>query len=194
MIQLVAIGASWGGLHAVGRVLEDLPGDLGAAVVVAQHRGVISTELARLLGAHCALPVTEADDNEPVVAGRVYVAPPDYHLLVEPGRLALSVDEPVRFSRPSIDVLFESAADAYGARALGVVLTGANDDGAAGLARIKQRGGGAVVQDPAEAERPEMPAAALAATEVDAVLPLTEIGAFVARAVGIVAAERTASV
>ena len=175
------IGASWGGLQAVGRLLAELPSPLGAAVVVAQHRGADSTELADLLDRRCKLAVTEADDKDAIVAEHVYVAPPEYHLLVEPGHLALSVDERVQYARPSIDVLFESAADAYGESVIGVVLTGANDDGAAGLARIKQRGGVAIVQDPESAERAEMPRAAVAATTPDAVLPLDAIAPFIAR-------------
>ena len=181
MYELVAIGASWGGLHAVGRLLAALPAPLGAAVVLAQHRGSESTELADLLDRRSRLTVTEADDKDTIVADHVYVAPPEYHLLVEPGHLALSVDERVQYARPSIDVLFESAADAYGERVIGIVLTGANEDGAAGLARIKERGGVAIVQDPETAERPEMPRAALAAVTPDAVLPLEEIAPFVAR-------------
>jgi two-component system chemotaxis response regulator CheB len=109
----------------------------------------------------------------------VYLAPPDYHLLVERGSFALSVDERVQNARPSIDVLFESAADAYGEGVIGVILTGANQDGAAGLAKIKERGGVAIVQDPSGAERRTMPDAAIAATVADAVLPLDEIGRFI---------------
>jgi two-component system chemotaxis response regulator CheB len=108
----------------------------------------------------------------------VYVAPPDYHLLVDEGRFALSVDARVQFSRPSIDVLFESVAETYRDRAIGIVLTGANDDGAAGLAAIKRNGGVALVQDPLTAARRAMPEAALAAAQADAVLPLEEIGPF----------------
>jgi two-component system chemotaxis response regulator CheB len=181
MFELVAIGASWGGLRAVGAVLDGIPGELGgAAIVVAQHRGVESRRggLEGLLQGHTRWPVREAGDKAPIEPGVVYLAPPDYHLLVEPGWLSLSVDERVQHARPSIDVLFESAADAYGERAVGVVLTGANADGAAGLAAIKARGGVAVVQDPGTAERDTMPLAALAATVADAVLPVEEIGPF----------------
>jgi two-component system chemotaxis response regulator CheB len=176
-VQVVAIGASWGGLHAIERVLEPLPADFPAAVVIAQHRRPgVDGVLAELLGGHCALQVCEAEDKQALGPGCVLVAPPDYHLLVEPGAVALSVDEPVNFSRPSIDVLLQSAADNYGDAAVGVVLTGANADGAAGLARIAGRGGTAIVQDPAGAERSEMPAAALAAAPGARVLPLDEIG------------------
>ena len=125
------------------------------------------------------LPVADVEDKAPIEPGRVYLAPPDYHLLIEPGYFSLSTEPHVHYARPSIDVLFESAADAYGDRVIGVILTGANADGAHGLARIKQLGGVAVVQDPRTAERPEMPGAALVATAADAVLPLVEIGPFV---------------
>ena len=178
---LIAIGASWGGLRAVSEILSALPGDLDAAVVVAQHRGADTLDggLAGILGMRTTLSVRDVDDKEPIEPGNVYLAPPDYHLLVEDGYFALSTDAPVRYARPSIDVLFESAADAYGDRAIGVILTGSNDDGAAGLARIKARGGVAIVQDPEHAERREMPHAAIAATVADAILPLEEIGPFI---------------
>jgi len=176
-IRVVAIGASWGGLHAIERVLEQLPADFPAAVVIAQHRRVgADGALAELLDGHCELRVCEAEDKQALGPGCVIVAPPDYHLLVESGAVALSVDGHVNFSRPSIDVLLQSAADSYGAGAVGVVLTGANADGAAGLARIADRGGTTIVQDPATAERSEMPAAALAATPGARVLALDAIG------------------
>jgi len=176
------IGASWGGLHAVTTLLERLPPGIEreAAFVVAQHRSPESAPgaLESLLQARTPLPVLEAGDKDPIVPGRLYVAPPDYHLLVEAGSFALSVDERVQFARPSIDVLFESAAVAYRERVVGIVLTGANADGAAGLAAIKERGGVAIVQDPGTAERRTMPDAAIAATVADAVLPLDDIGPF----------------
>ena len=176
-IDLVAIGASWGGLAAIKRVLAPLPAGFGAAIVIAQHRQRCADgRLAELLDGHCALDVREAEDKQTLQAGIVLLAPPDYHLLVEPGAVALSVDEPVLFSRPSIDVLLHSAADAYGERAAGVVLTGANADGASGLARLAARGGTAIVQDPETAARREMPAAALAATPAAHVLALERIG------------------
>ncbi|HEX8156997.1 MAG TPA: chemotaxis protein CheB [Solirubrobacteraceae bacterium] len=176
-IELVAIGASWGGLAALKDVLAALPVGFGAAVVIAQHRqSGADGRLASLLDAQCALDVAEAEDKQALAPGVVLLAPPDYHLLVEPGAVALSVDEPVHFSRPSIDVLLHSAADAYGQRAAGVVLTGASADGARGLARIAARGGTAIVQDPATAKRREMPDAALAATPAAHVLALDCIG------------------
>ena len=178
--ELVVVGASWGGLHAVGELLAGLPEELDAAVAVAQHRSADAARrgLEDLLQARTTRTVCEAGDKQPIEQRNVYVAPPDYHLLVERGSFALSVDERVQHARPSIDVLFESAADAYREQVVGIVLTGANEDGAAGLARIKDVGGVAIVQDPAEAERRAMPDAALAATSADAVLSLAEIGSF----------------
>ena len=178
--DLIVIGASWGGLHAVGEILAALPEDTDAAVVIAQHRRADAVEggLAGLLRHRTGLPVADVDDKAPIQRGRVYLAPPDYHLLIQNGYFSLSKDAHVHYARPSIDVLFESAADAYGDRVIGVILTGANADGAQGLAEVKRRGGVAVVQDPGTAERREMPSAALAATAADAVLPLAEIGPF----------------
>jgi len=178
--ELICIGASWGGLNAVGRILTDLPSELEQPIVVAQHRHPDSPEgvLAELLDLRSDRPVIDVEDKMPIEPRHVYVAPPDYHLLVERGSFALSVDARIKFSRPSIDVLFESAAYAYGPGVIGIILTGANEDGAAGLARIKERGGVALVQDPAEAVRRRMPDAAIAATSADAVLPLEELGKF----------------
>jgi two-component system chemotaxis response regulator CheB len=178
--ELLVIGASWGGLRAVGTVLNGLGDDSPAAIVVAQHRGPSRGErLGQLLQRQTLLPVREAEDKDELVPGTVYLAPPDYHTLIESdGTLALSTDEHVRHARPSIDVLFCSAAEAYRERCVGVVLTGANEDGAEGLALIKELGGVAVVQDPRTAERREMPTAALEATNADLVLPLEEIGLF----------------
>jgi two-component system, chemotaxis family, protein-glutamate methylesterase/glutaminase len=178
--ELIVIGASWGGLRAVGEILAALPADTDAAVVVAQHRRVdtVNGGLAGLLQLRATLPVADVDDKAPIQRGQVYLAPPDYHLLIEQGYFSLSKDEHVHYARPSIDVLFQSAADAYRERVIGVILTGANADGANGLAEVKRRGGVAVVQDPGTAERREMPAAALATTAADAVLPLSEIGPF----------------
>jgi two-component system, chemotaxis family, protein-glutamate methylesterase/glutaminase len=178
--ELIVIGASWGGLHAVSDLLEGLHEAVHQPIVVAQHRSAQSEDggLEKLLALHTRRAVSDVRDKTPLVRDHVYVGPADYHLLVEDGHLALSTDAPVRFSRPSIDVLFESAADAYRDRAVAIVLTGANDDGAAGLARIKGLGGVAIVQEPESSLRRAMPDAAIAATTADAILPLEEIPAF----------------
>jgi two-component system chemotaxis response regulator CheB len=178
--ELIVVGASWGGLRAIGAFLEGLGPQTSAAVVIGQHRSADGgDELARLLQLHTELPVRDAEDKDPVAPGTVLLAPADYHLLIESGgTLALSTEERVRFARPSIDVLFESAAEAFGEKCVGVVLTGANEDGAVGLARIKELGGVAIVQDPRSAERGDMPLAAIGATDVDVILPLEEIGPF----------------
>jgi two-component system chemotaxis response regulator CheB len=160
--SIVVVGASWGGLHALSVLVAGLPAEFAVPLVLVQHRSRDAHSLlGELLQDHTPLTVCEVDDKQPIARGFVYLAPADYHLLVEEGHFALTVDEPVRFSRPSIDVTFSSAADAFGPRVVGVALTGANEDGAAGLRRIVDRGGRAVVQDPESAEVRTMPAAAL---------------------------------
>jgi len=178
--EVIAIGASWGGLQAVGTLLEGVPAELDQAIVIALHRSTESTRgvLESLLQRHIERPVLEPVDKETVEPRRVYVAPPDYHLLIDDGRFALSVEARVQFARPSIDVLFESVAEAYRDRAIGIVLTGANVDGAAGLAAIKRNGGVGIVQDPKTATKRSMPEAAIATAQADAVLTLEEIGPF----------------
>ncbi len=176
---LIAVGTSLGGLNALVKLLAALPPELLVPIAIVQHRA-ITTEpsgLAELLQDHAGLRVVEAEDKMAMKAGTVYLAPADYHLIVEErGLLALSTDPPVRAARPSIDVLFETAADAYGDALLAVLLTGASADGAAGLVAVKARGGRAIVEDPATAECRTMPAAGLAAVPVDYVLPLSAIG------------------
>ena len=180
---IIAIGCSWGGLEALSALLDGIPDVLPAAVVIVQHRMHRPSELGKLLGAHTSWPVCEAEDKEGVSPNRVYLAPPGYHLLVDGDRFALSTEAPVRNSRPSVDVLFDSVAEAYGPRVIGVVLTGANDDGASGLVEIVRHGGLAIVQDPETAEKSAMPCAALA-TGVDAlVVPLDELAATLTRVV-----------
>lgn len=175
--ELIVIGTSLGGLHALQVVLGALPQGFPLPLAVVQHRERNALPLlSQLLQKSTALSVLEVEDKQVIYGGQVYLAPPDYHLLVEAGHFALSTDAPVWYARPSIDVLFESAADTYAERAIGVILTGANPDGAQGLAAIKRRGGLAIVQDPATAESRVMPDAAIAATPVDTVLPLDEIG------------------
>ena len=164
-LELVAVGVSAGGLEALRAILRGLPVGLRAAVVVAQHRAPEShrTAFRDLLGAVTRLEVREAEDKDRLEPGTVYVAAPDYHLLIDGSALALTTDAPEHFARPSINVLFESAAESYRDRCIAVILTGANQDGAEGLARIVELGGTAIVQDPATAARDEMPIAAIAA-------------------------------
>ena len=179
MRRVVAIGASVGGLDALKQVLGALPAGYPWPVIALLHTsaGYRDTRLDKLLGKHCAVPVREAEARLPLEAGVVHLAPAGYHLLVEQDlRFSLSVDEKVSYVRPSADVLFESLAEAVGARAIGVILTGANDDGAAGLAAIRARGGLAIVQDPAGAQAPQMPRAALRIAGADQLLRLDAIG------------------
>lgn len=175
---IVAIGASLGGLTACREVLWRLPRTLPAAVVIAQHRQPESEPiLAGLLTVAGGLFVLEPDDKTPIHPGHVYVAPGNYHMLVEQGgfHVALSTDPPVRHARPSIDVLFESVASSVGSRAIGVVLTGASDDGARGAHAIKRAGGRVIVQTPETAESPVAPSAALKHVRPDAVADLEKI-------------------
>jgi two-component system, chemotaxis family, protein-glutamate methylesterase/glutaminase len=175
--DVIVVGGSWGGMSAVARLLGDLPADFPVPVVVVLHRGADSGDtLASILERGTPLRVLDADDKTDLSPGCVHVAPPGYHLLVERGSLALSTDAAVHYSRPSIDVTFETAAAAYGSGAVGVLLTGDNGDGAAGLAEVRRYGGTTIVEDPETAERPVMPRAAIARAAPDAVLPLELIG------------------
>jgi two-component system chemotaxis response regulator CheB len=176
-IDAIAIGASMGGVEALGQLLPALASDASVAVFVVLHLPRDRPSLlVDIFAPLCGLAVQEAEDKAPVQPGTLYFAPPDYHLLIDKGpSLLLSVDEPVLFARPSIDVLFESAADIYGARLLGIVLTGANADGAAGLKAIHDAGGVTIVQDPQSAAAALMPEAARQGHAVDAVLSLDEL-------------------
>ncbi len=177
--EIVVVGTSWGGLAALRALVEGFPPEYALPTAIVQHRHKDSDAmLARYLQDHTRLRVCEVEDKQPIESGRVYVAPANYHMLVDRGHFSLSTEAPVRFSRPSIDVALISAADAYSHRAVGVVLTGANADGASGLTRIASVGGMAVVQDPATAEMPVMPAAALKAVPTARVFPLERIAAF----------------
>ena len=174
--DIVVIGTSTGGLKALQTLLSGLPAEFSLPIVIAQHRGKdLDTGLCEYLGVCSSLPVVEPDDKEPLLGGRAYLAPRDYHLLIENRSFALSTAESVRFARPSIDVLFESAADAFQTGAIGVILTGANSDGARGLATIKSRGGFTIVEDPASAAARELPDAAIAQATPDKVLALDQI-------------------
>ena len=159
----VVVGASAGAIQALSRILPALPADYPIPVLVVVHIPADGSDLlAPLFQAKCRVVVKEAEDKEPILPGFVYFGPSDYHMLVEADRTAsLSADEPVLYSRPSIDVLFESAADTYGAGLVGVILTGANEDGAAGLRAVAAVGGVALAEDPATAFAPVMPSAAL---------------------------------
>lgn len=178
--RAVVIGVSAGGLAALDKILPALGRTFSLPVLVVQHVSPTSENYLPIhFSQRCLLEVKEAEDKEQIEGGVIYFAPPNYHLLVEYNQaIALSTEERVNFSRPSIDVLFETAADAYLDELVGVVLTGANSDGAAGMARIKQFGGLAVVQSPETAEAEAMPRAAIEAADVDYILPLNEIGCF----------------
>ncbi len=174
--EIIVIGTSWGGLAALRKLTEGLPPYFGIPIVIVQHRNKQSDHLlAALLKDRTTLAVRDVDDKARIMAGSIYIAPADYHLLIEDGCFALSLDEPVNHSRPSIDVTFISAAETYGARSVGVVLTGANADGAQGLKRIHDRGGLTLVQDPATAESPIMPAAAIRCVPQARVLSIADI-------------------
>jgi two-component system chemotaxis response regulator CheB len=176
--QLIVIGGSAGATTALMKLLPIFPVDYPLPIAVVQHLHPLQDSyFVERFDRSCDLTVKEAGDKEKLLPGHVYFAPVNYHLLIEPDKtFALSIDERVNYARPSIDVLFESAAEAYGPGLIGVVLTGANQDGAQGLRAIKDRGGLAIVQDPDTAESPYMPRAALEATLVDFILPLPDIG------------------
>jgi two-component system, chemotaxis family, protein-glutamate methylesterase/glutaminase len=211
--EIVVVGTSLGGLHALTILLADLPETFPLPIAIVQHRHKdANNRLSDYLQQQSSLPVAEAEDKEPIAPGRVYLAPANYHLLIEspcerefstyknyvtgwksttveptpnpqsqkiPNRrtytFALSIYDPVCHARPSIDVLFESAADAFGEKAIGIILTGASSDGTQGLAKIKSEGGLTFVQEPDSAECRIMPASAIAAVEVNWILPLSKI-------------------
>jgi len=178
-VDAIVIGASAGGVDALMTLLPELSADLSLPIFIVVHvpRDRPSL-LPEIFAQKCALPVCEAQDKEPVRPGRVYFAPPDYHLLIDEGpQLALSSDELVNYSRPSIDVLFESAADVYGPRLLGIILTGANDDGTEGLAAVGEAGGVTIVQQPHSAQVKQMVISALNRNPTSHVLDLEGIAA-----------------
>jgi two-component system, chemotaxis family, protein-glutamate methylesterase/glutaminase len=180
--RLVVIGGSWGGITAMRTILQDLklPADTAAAAVL--HRQPVRSELASVLSRASRLPVEEAEDKTPLSPATVHVAPPDYHLLVERGWLALSTEPAVKFSRPSIDVLFESAAGSFTDRLVAVVLTGASDDGTDGAQAVRRHGGMVIVQDPTTAEQAIMPKAVIDAGAADLVVPLSDLAAAIRQA------------
>lgn len=181
MYRMLVIGFSAGGIPLIKRILQALPKDYPLPTAIVAHLpGGEKSGLAGLLDGMTSLPVSTAMDKEAILGGRVYLAPPDYHLLVEQGRhsvhrFALSLDEPVKSVRPSIDVLFESAADVFESGLIAVLLSGANSDGAEGMAYVKQLGGLGIVLKPEECEFSTMSDAAIKRTEVDYVVGLEEI-------------------
>jgi two-component system chemotaxis response regulator CheB len=177
-VELVAIGASLGGLTALELLLSGLPDTMPPIAIVQHRRTDEDGRLSQLLQSHTALTVVEPDDKTSLAPGHVYVAPSDYHLLVEVGTTALSTDAAVRFARPSIDVLFESVARSYGPRAIAVVLTSSSDDGVEGAIAVRRAGGLVVVQDPRSAASPVLPAAVIERAGADRVLHLEEIAAW----------------
>ncbi|MDO9545453.1 MAG: chemotaxis protein CheB [Pelolinea sp.] len=179
--DIIVLGASLGGLKASQTILSALPARFSTPIVIVQHRkpdSSASRTLTNLLQKSCALPVVEAEDKMTIKRGQVYISPPDYHLLVEEDHFSLSTEAPVNYARPSIDVLFESTAIAFGKHVIGVLLTGANIDGALGLKAIRSCGGLTIVQDPKTADAVEMPFGALEVDAADHIMPLNEIGPF----------------
>jgi two-component system, chemotaxis family, protein-glutamate methylesterase/glutaminase len=177
-VKLVVIGASYGGLYALMDVLGALTTDFPAPIAVVQHRSRDDRDehrLAHVLARYSALPVKDADHREKLEPAQVYLAPSDYHLLVDGGQVELTVDELVMYSRPSIDVLFESAARAYGQGVVGVLLTGYGHDGSAGMRAIHNAGGVTIAEDPESALQGAMPRHAIQAGGVSEVLPLEAV-------------------
>lgn len=176
-MNLVVVGASWGGLYALMELLGALPTDFNCPIVIVQHRAPDDDDrrLGDVLSRYSALPVEDAEDKQPIEPGKVYLAPADYHLMVEDDHFALTTEELVQWSRPSVDVLFESAADTFGDNVVAVLLTGLGRDGAAGLARVRDSGGCTIVQQPSSADKSAMPQAGIDAGGAVEILPLDEI-------------------
>ncbi|MCP4154149.1 MAG: chemotaxis protein CheB [bacterium] len=181
-MRAIVIGVSAGGLNALRHILPKLPEGFPLPVMIVQHLSPDSDGyMVHCLDQCCQLTVKEVDEKESIKPSTIYIAPPNYHVLVEEDfTFSLSVEARVNYARPAIDVLFESAADVYGPHLLGLVLTGANSDGSRGLKEIKENGGLTVVQDPKSAESSVMPESAITATRIDYILPLDEIGKFLA--------------
>ena len=173
----VVIGSSAGGLHALQMIFSSISVEFPLPIAIVQHTGRDSSALAELIATITELYVIEAEDKESFRPGTIHVAPADYHLMIQNDRtLSLSMSEKEHYSRPSIDVLFESAADVFGSQLIGIILTGANKDGAEGLKRIKEKGGLTIVQDPQTAESKVMPQSAIEKADPQCILPLEEIG------------------
>ncbi len=176
--KVIIIGVSTGGLKALKAILSILPSEFALTVIIVMHRHKdTGGYLERSLDNECKMHVKQADEKEEIKAGVVYVAPPNYHLLIEDdGTFSMSLEDAVNYARPSVDVVFESALEVYGKGLIGVILTGANKDGSMGLKKIKQAGGLAIVQTPETSEAADMPSAAIAAANPDYVLPIEKIG------------------
>ncbi len=182
--KIVVIGASAGGVEALLKLVTSLPKDFAAAVFIVLHVGSHKSELPWLLTRLERLPARHPNDGEPFEAGQIYVAPPDHHMVLQPGRISLTKGPRENWARPAIDPLFRSAADVYGAAVIGMILTGGLNDGTAGLYQIEQAGGTTIVQDPADATNPSMPQSALAHVAVDYCLPMADITPLLIRLVG----------
>ena len=177
LYEAIVIGVSSGGLKVMKIMFSLLPKDFSIPIIIVQHIGKYSeNSWIKLLGDKSNLEIKEADEKEEIEKGKVYIAPANYHLMIESDKtFSLTIDERVNFARPSIDVLFESAAEAYQNKLIGVVLTGSNNDGSKGIKRIKECGGLTIVQDPETAESNYMPASAIEAILPDYILPIEEI-------------------
>ena len=175
--EAIVIGTSSGGMNALKFLFSALPVDFSIPIIIVQHIGPRSdNRWIKFLYNNSKLYLKEADEKEKIENGKVYIAPPNYHLMIERNKtFSLTIDERVNYSRPSIDVLFESAADAYNNKLIGVILTGSNNDGTNGLKRIKEYGGLTIAQDPGSAESSYMPASAIAGVQMDYILTLENI-------------------
>ena|SRR5438132_1657045 len=177
--EIIVMGTSLGGFHALKTVLGELSAEFPLPIVIVQHRSFEDSEaFSPLLASYVQLPVVEVEDKQEIQPGQIFVAPANYHLLIDGSHLALSTDGPVLHARPSIDVLFESAAECLGQGVLGILLTGMSRDGTSGLKRIREYGGFTVVQDPVTAQGRIMPEAAIESAVADKILPLEKIGSF----------------
>ncbi|MES2852111.1 MAG: chemotaxis protein CheB [Bacteroidota bacterium] len=175
--EAIVIGVSSGGMNALKIISSSLPVHFNLPIIIVQHLSAHSdSHWIKLLNEKSHLNVKEADEKEKIEKGNIYIAPPNYHLLIEKDKtFSLTIDERVNFARPSIDVLFESAAEAYKNKLIGIVLTGSNSDGTKGIKRIKDCGGLAIIQDPNTADSEYMPKSAIAAIEPDYIVSLEEI-------------------
>ena len=185
--EAIVIGVSAGGIMTLNTILRHLPSDFALSIIIVQHQHPHSDAfIAEFLDNRCSLTVKQADEKEIIMPGKIYIAPPNYHLMIEEDRtFSLTIDKRVHYARPSIDILFETAADVFNEKLVGIILTGANDDGSRGLKKIKESGGLTIVQDPDTAEIDTMPKAAIASTKIDYILPLEKIGPFICTLYGL---------